>query len=413
MLLWAALDCGDNMSAPTRIGRYEIVRRLGRSMTDVYLAIDTVENRKAALKLIQPGGDAVNQLVLEAERRGAAIQKELQALDPRMVEIYEYGDQDGYFFVAMQFVEGRNLAEVLDSRERHRPDSRRRHRARNLRATGQVSFLARPPWCTAISSRRISTWGRTTRCGCWISASPRRCARNGDATVHHFGSPGYCSPERLEPLGGGPAVGPVGGGRHALRDAGGRAAVPGGGYAQAGRPDPFRSGRRGRLPASVPRGPARRRAPRPGARPAQALPLGRAIPGGPAGISGTSPDRGRGRTARSRGANATIEAAREALRKATRYDAAGQAKTARRRRGGVVRRGDGVVDRRQPRLAGVAHQRRRQARAGQACAPARPAHPRVVRSGGGPRLRSLRRERRTHRSMPSTGRRPRSAWCAP
>ena len=48
---------GDAMTAPHAIGRYEIVRRLGKSMTDVYLAIDTVENRKAALKLIQPGGD--------------------------------------------------------------------------------------------------------------------------------------------------------------------------------------------------------------------------------------------------------------------------------------------------------------------------------------------------------------------
>ena len=37
---------------PARIGRYEIVRRLGKSMTDVYLAMDTVENRKVALKLI-------------------------------------------------------------------------------------------------------------------------------------------------------------------------------------------------------------------------------------------------------------------------------------------------------------------------------------------------------------------------
>ena len=45
------------MNAPTRIGRYEIVRRLGKSMTDVYLAIDTVENRKVALKLIRRGGD--------------------------------------------------------------------------------------------------------------------------------------------------------------------------------------------------------------------------------------------------------------------------------------------------------------------------------------------------------------------
>ena len=69
------------------------------------------------LKLIQSGGDAASRLILEAERRGAAIQKELHHLDPRMVEIYEYGDLDGYFFVAMQYVEGRSLAEVLSSEQ--------------------------------------------------------------------------------------------------------------------------------------------------------------------------------------------------------------------------------------------------------------------------------------------------------
>ena len=56
----------------------------------------------------QTGGDAATRLLFEAERRGAGIQKELHHLDPRMVEIYEYGEIDGYFFVAMHF-EGRNL----------------------------------------------------------------------------------------------------------------------------------------------------------------------------------------------------------------------------------------------------------------------------------------------------------------
>src|SRR4051794_13898108 len=101
------------MIAPTRIGRYEIVSRLGASMTEVYLAQDTVEDRKVALKLIRHGDDRTTRLIVEAERRGAAIQKELHHIDPRMVEIYEYGDLDGYFFVAMQFVEGRTLADIL------------------------------------------------------------------------------------------------------------------------------------------------------------------------------------------------------------------------------------------------------------------------------------------------------------
>jgi serine/threonine protein kinase len=36
-----------------RFGQYEILRKLGRSMTDVYLAIDTETNRKVALKIIE------------------------------------------------------------------------------------------------------------------------------------------------------------------------------------------------------------------------------------------------------------------------------------------------------------------------------------------------------------------------
>src|SRR4051794_9465686 len=101
------------MNAPARIGPYEIIRRLGKSMNEVYLAMDTVRNHKVALKLIPEGDDRTRQLVVDAERRGAAIQKELHYLDPRVVEIYDYGDLDGYFFVAMQFVEGRTVADVL------------------------------------------------------------------------------------------------------------------------------------------------------------------------------------------------------------------------------------------------------------------------------------------------------------
>src|SRR5882724_13149846 len=103
------------MNAPTRIGRYEIVRRLGQSMTDVFLAMDSVENRKVALKLVPIGDDPNTRLIVEAERRGAAIQQELRHLDPRVEEIYEYGDMEGYFFVAMQYVEGHSLAEILSS----------------------------------------------------------------------------------------------------------------------------------------------------------------------------------------------------------------------------------------------------------------------------------------------------------
>src|SRR5512142_1309145 len=94
-----------------QFGRYEIIRKLGRSMTDVYLALDPDTNLRVVLKIVEDSHDAYTQLDLEAEKRGAAIQKQLHALDPRILEVYDYGEQNGCFFVAMEYVEGKSLAE--------------------------------------------------------------------------------------------------------------------------------------------------------------------------------------------------------------------------------------------------------------------------------------------------------------
>jgi len=184
------------MNAPARIGRYEIVRRLGKSMTDVYLATDVVDQRKVALKLVQSSRDAATQLVIEAERRGAAIQKEMQALDPRVAKIYECGEEDGYFFVAMEFVEGRNLAEVLQAEQVIEPV---RAAAIALEICEQLAKFH--SWESSVVHSDIKPSN--------IHLGPNDTVRlldfgiaktlrgSGDATSHHFGSPGYCSPERL------------------------------------------------------------------------------------------------------------------------------------------------------------------------------------------------------------------------
>jgi hypothetical protein len=182
-------------AAPSRIGRYELVRPLGKNMTDVYLAIDTVEDRKAVVKLIRTGSPG-SHLVMEAERRGAAIQKELQRIDPRMVEIYEIGDEDGYFFVAMQYVEGRNLAEVL--------------RSENVIDPSRAAVIALEI-CEQLA--KFHSWESTVVHGD-IKPSNIHIGLNDTVrlldfgiaktlrpdcsdTAHQFGSPSYCSPERL------------------------------------------------------------------------------------------------------------------------------------------------------------------------------------------------------------------------
>ena len=74
-----------------QFGAYEVIRKLARGMTDVYLAFDTSANRHAVLKIVEESPDPLTQLILEAERRGADLQKQLHDADARVIEVYEYG----------------------------------------------------------------------------------------------------------------------------------------------------------------------------------------------------------------------------------------------------------------------------------------------------------------------------------
>jgi serine/threonine protein kinase len=190
------------MDLPAAFGPYQILRRLGKSMNNVYLALDTRENRQAALKLIKSGTDTVSRLVLEAERRGAVIQQRLRALDTRVIEIYDYGDLDGYFFVAMQYVEGRNLAEVLAHDGRMSADRAARIALEICRQLEK--FHAFQPGDGATTSvvhgdikpsnihLGVNETVRLLDFGIAKTLRPDRAF-----TFHNFGSPGYCSPERL------------------------------------------------------------------------------------------------------------------------------------------------------------------------------------------------------------------------
>jgi serine/threonine protein kinase len=100
--------------ASRKIGKYEIVRKLGRGgMADVYLATDSGNGGTVALKLIEHGADADTIAAIEAERRGAELQAHLAAIDPRVVRVYACGDADGFFFVAMEYIDGQDLAELM------------------------------------------------------------------------------------------------------------------------------------------------------------------------------------------------------------------------------------------------------------------------------------------------------------
>ena len=92
---------------PERIGRYQILRLLGKGgMGVVYLAHDTQFGRKVALKV--PSNVAQNADALERFYREARSAGRLQ--HPHIVPIYEVGEVDGVHLMTMAYIEGRPLS---------------------------------------------------------------------------------------------------------------------------------------------------------------------------------------------------------------------------------------------------------------------------------------------------------------
>lgn len=105
---------------PEKLGKYEIRRELGRgAMGIVYEGWDPMIARRVALKTVRR-----EQLERsEAEEILSRFQREAQAAGrlnhPNVVAVYDFGeDADGTAYIAMEYVEGKELKEYFDNQER-------------------------------------------------------------------------------------------------------------------------------------------------------------------------------------------------------------------------------------------------------------------------------------------------------
>ncbi len=97
-----------------RVGRFEIVREIGRGgMASVFLAEDTQSRQRVALKLVPLREDREGREIVEAERWGARLQARLSAGCALVPAVYEDGDLPPYYYIAMEYVEGENLSDVI------------------------------------------------------------------------------------------------------------------------------------------------------------------------------------------------------------------------------------------------------------------------------------------------------------
>jgi beta-lactam-binding protein with PASTA domain/tRNA A-37 threonylcarbamoyl transferase component Bud32 len=91
--------------------RYRIIERLGSGgMADVYAAEDTQLGRKVALKLLYRRFAQDSEFV-ERFRREASSAAGLQ--HPNIVQVFDRGEWDGTYYIAMECLEGRNLKQVV------------------------------------------------------------------------------------------------------------------------------------------------------------------------------------------------------------------------------------------------------------------------------------------------------------
>ncbi|HEY3057307.1 MAG TPA: serine/threonine-protein kinase [Thermoanaerobaculia bacterium] len=117
------LDAGAEPRSPAgershlKLGRYEVVRELGKgAMGIVYLAKDPLIGRLVALKTIRPAAHADDDDTKEFQQR---FVREAQAAGilnhPAIVTVHDIGQDEttGVSFIAMEYVEGQNLKEIL------------------------------------------------------------------------------------------------------------------------------------------------------------------------------------------------------------------------------------------------------------------------------------------------------------
>lgn len=94
--------------------RYQIVKTLGEGgMANVYLAYDTILNRDVAVKILR--GDLANdEKFVRRFQREALSASSLS--HPNIVEMYDVGEDEGQYYIVMEYVEGKTLKQLLKKR---------------------------------------------------------------------------------------------------------------------------------------------------------------------------------------------------------------------------------------------------------------------------------------------------------
>lgn len=183
-------------SPPTTLGKYQIIREIARSNDVVYEAYDPLLNRRVAVKeLAMPSGtssaqqeDRVNRFNREARAAG-------KLAHPNIMTVYENGEENGRFYIAMEFLDGHSLRNEIDTKGFIEPERAIEIALEALRGmefahtNGVIHRDIKPDNIQLLSDGRV----KITDFGIARLTHEPNLTMDGQV----FGTPSYMSPEQI------------------------------------------------------------------------------------------------------------------------------------------------------------------------------------------------------------------------
>src|SRR5258708_14918696 len=177
-----------------KVGRYEIIEELGRgAMGLVYKALDPTIGRTVALKTMR-----LDVHGLETEDMLRRFKNEARAAGllnhPNIVTIYDAGEDQGIFYIAMEFIEGTTLHAVLSEQHVLAPDE-------VIKIARQISRGLDYPHSPGIIHRDIKPANIMITGNGTVKIMDFGIAKSGGQVTNTgqvLGTPNYMSPEQVK-----------------------------------------------------------------------------------------------------------------------------------------------------------------------------------------------------------------------
>lgn len=183
---------GVNDLAGTTFGSYRLVRKIAQGgMGVIYEAIQTRLDRKVAIKILAESLESTPEFLQRFEREAKAAGS---LNHPNIVQVHDFGEADGRYYIVMEYIEGQNLSSYVNIRGKLPVDEALNlieQAARALKAAAEKSIVHRD---IKPSNLMLTRDGRVKVADLGLA---RILTQDSELTMSNIvGSPHFIAPEQ-------------------------------------------------------------------------------------------------------------------------------------------------------------------------------------------------------------------------